>query len=224
MRRLLLTTLVVCLSVAAIQAHALYLLRAEGQIVVVFSDELAPDARVKEASWKKVTPLELQAVTRDGKVSTVKTTTAEARLIAKVPDDVVLVHGHAQYGFSNHGGKARLLHFYMKGVFGASEKTKLALGADCKLEVVPMIEGSQVRFQVLSAGKPVGNLDVSVMIPGEKTKKVNATTNAEGLTKTFSAKGRYGVTVRQTLTESGQVDGQAYEEVMNVATLVVDVK
>lgn len=224
MRRFFSALAVVGLSVAMLQAHALYLLNEDGKITVVFSDELAPDARVKEASWKKVGVLKLQAVNAAGKTSEATCEMAEASMKATVPADTVLVNSHTPYGISAHGGKARFIHFYTKAVLvSPTADVNCTLGKKCPLEVVPVVTPAGVRFQVLAGGKPVSKLEATIIVP-EKEEKVTATTDDQGMTQAFEAKGRYGVTVRNTEAKSGEVDGEKYEETMHVATLVVDVK
>jgi hypothetical protein len=97
--------------------------------------------------------------------------------------------------------------------------------AKADFDVIPKVDGGKVRFQVVVKGKPAAGVKVSLMVPeGGDVGKAEATTDDEGFTQAFEAKGRYGVTARINETKSGEKDGVKYETVMHVGTLVVDIK
>jgi uncharacterized GH25 family protein len=223
MKRLLGVTLAGLVAVAAVQAHALYVVTDGEKVTVVFSDELKPDPRVKEDSWKKVDGLKLTARDAAGKATEVNTTRGEACLTCTVPAGTQIIHGQAAYGVSKHGDKPRLLTFHLKAAMNGASDKAATIGEGCPLEVVPVAADGKVKFRVLAAGKPVPKVEVSVMVPGQG-EKAKESTDADGYTPAFDAKGKYGVTVRKTEPKSGEAGGEKYEETMAVATLVTELK
>jgi len=204
-------------------AHAPYVLTEGEKVTVVFSDALAPDARVKEASWKKMDGIKLVATTANGKTADVKLTMGEACMKATVPAGTVRVDGHVAYGVFTKGDKARFIHFYPRALIGANAAKESKPAVKAVLEVLPTVEAGKVRFTVLQNGKAVPKLELSIITPEEK-EGVKATTDDNGMTQAFPAKGRYGVTVRVNEAKSGEAGGEKYEEIMHVATLVLDLK
>jgi uncharacterized GH25 family protein len=209
--------------VAFAQAHALYITTAGEKVVVVFSDNLEPDTKVKEATWKKVGTPTLSARDAKGKVTEVKTEAGESCLKAMVPAHTAMLYGTVPYGVSAHGDKPKLLTYYPKAILDGGTGRDATIGKTAILEIVPEVEAGKVRFLVLAKGKPVAKAEVSVLVP-EKGEPEKATTDDKGLTPAFDAKGRYGVTVRLTETKAGELKGEKYEEVGSTATLVVSVK
>jgi uncharacterized GH25 family protein len=227
MPRLLGAWLVGLAATAIAQAHALYVvpdLADSAKLVVVFSDDLSPDAKIKAETWKKMDGLKLTARSADGTTTDVKWERAEHSLKATVPAGTRVVFGKINYGVSTRGAKPTLVHFYPKAIVGAVPVDGGKIGEAVGLEIVPKVEGGKVRFQVLAAGKPVAGAKVAVMLPEKKDEKGDATTDDQGLTPAFEGTGRYGVTVRHSEEKAGEANGQKYELTNHVATLVMDVK
>ncbi len=232
MRRMLGALAITFLATAVVQAHAIYIVANVGdattQITVVFSDDLKPDPRVKEATWKKLEGVTLTVQTRSGKTVSVKTEKAEAclkstyMLTGNMPDDPSLIFTKVDYGVSTKGEKSSRLFFYPKAILGDIPE-KSTVGGPLQLELVPKVEGGKVRFQVLAEGKPVKDATVNVMLPKDDQKE-KATTDEKGWTQAFEGTGRYGVTVRHVEAKGGVWNGTKYEQTTHVATLVVDVK
>ncbi|MGL6095526.1 MAG: DUF4198 domain-containing protein [Fimbriiglobus sp.] len=224
MRRMMTALFLGLSAAAAAHAHAVYVVpTADGQIVVVFSDDLKPDARIKDATWRKLDGLTLTAKSADGTATPVKLEKGEHSLKATVPAGTRVVVGAVDYGVSTKGTKPALLKFYPKAVLGElTAGGKSAAG----LDIVPSVEAGKVRFQVLAAGKPVAGAKVSVMLPEKKgdAEKADATTDETGQTPAFEGTGRFAVTVRHVEPTAGERNGEKYEQVTHVATLVVDVK
>ncbi len=230
MKRQMFSALMVGLfAVAVAQGHALYIVADATdatKVQVVFSDELAPDSRVKAESWKKVDGLKLLATDASGKPAPVKWVMGEHCLTATVPAGTKQIDGQVNYGFSpKAGAKPTVIVFYCKAILGGTVPENGGK-TDAELQVLPKIEGGKVRFLVLHAGKPVPDLTISVMLPAKngETPKEDATTDAAGMTQAFEGAGRYGVTARKSEEKSGELDGKKYEVVSHSATLVVDVK
>jgi len=223
MRRLLLSHAFGLILVAFAQAHAIFITASGEKVVVVFSDSLEPDTKVKEATWKRVGTPTLSARDAKGKVTEVKTESAEASLKATVPAGTAIVYGTVPYGISTRGDKPKLLTFYSKAVLDGSTGKAATLGNAAVLEIVPEVEAGKVRFLVLAKGKPVAKTEVGVMVP-EKNETETVTTDDKGLTPAFDAKGRFGVTVRVTEAKAGELKGEKYDEVGLTATLVFTAK
>ncbi len=223
MRRLLAATAIGLFVAAFASAHALYITVAGEKIVVVFSDNLEPDAKVKEATWKKVGTPTFSARDARGKATEVKTEAGESCLKATVPAGTTMISGTVPYGISTHGDKPKLQTYYPKAVLAGTTGRDATIGASAILEIVPEVEAGKVRFLVLAKGKPVAKAEVSVLVP-EKKEIEKATTDDKGLTAAFDAKGRYGVVVRMVEAKAGELKGEKYEEVGAVATLVFDAK
>jgi len=223
MRRLLLSLAFGLILVAFAQAHAIFITASGEKVVVVFSDSLEPDTKVKEATWKRVGTPTLSARDAKGKVTEVKTESAEASLKATVPAGTAIVYGTVPYGISTRGDKPKLLTFYSKAVLDGSTGKAATLGNAAVLEIVPEVEAGKVRFLVLAKGKPVAKTEVGVMVP-EKNETETVTTDDKGLTPAFDAKGRFGVTVRVTEAKAGELKGEKYDEVGLTATLVFTAK
>jgi hypothetical protein len=234
MRKLLGALVVAVAAVAVVQAHALYILPDGEKITVVFSDDLAPDANIKEATWKRVAGLKLTAVANDGARTKVTLTQEKDHLKATVPAGTVEVSGAVEYGvFAKGEGKPTLLKYYPRAVLGEVKPGPRAANREPRVEdpvaklfefgIMPVKNAAgKVYFQVVMNGKPVAKSKVSVIAPKKDAEDV--TTDDEGRTPAFDAAGRYGVTARVSVDKEGEVNGQKYEVVTHVATLVVDIK
>lgn len=226
MRKLVDALFVAVAAVAVVQAHALYIVPNGEKITVVFSDELAPDANIKEATWKKIESLKLTAVAADGTGTEVKFTQEKDHLKASVPAGTREVFGVVDYGIAVKGEKATLTKFCPRAILAEAKpvaREEKTVAAPSGLVIQPEKAAGKVRFRVTLSGKPVAKAKVSLIVP-EKTDHEDVTTDDEGLTSAFSAVGRYGVTARLSVDKAGEVNGQKYEVIAYVATLVVDVK
>lgn len=223
MRRMFAALLVGTAVAAVCQAHALYIVTEGDKITVVFSDDLAPDSKIKEATWKKVEGLKLTSRAPSGKPTEVTPKLEGSALVAKTPADASVLFGSIDYGISTHGEKPKFVKFYIKAIVGNIPADGGKLDDKTGLDVVPVVEGGKVRFAVYQLGKPVAKAAVEVMVP-EKKEKEKTVTDEKGVTTAFEAKGRYGVTVRVTDGKPGEFKGEKFSETSHAATLVVDVK
>lgn len=133
-----------------------------------------------------------------------------------------IVVGTVDYGVLQRGdAKPFRLHYYPKAIFGDIPAEKTAtVGDRVPLELVPIIDGSKLRFKALAGGKPVAKAEVTVLVPGEEKPKV-VNTDETGLTPAFDKMGTYGAQTRQVEAKAGEQDGKKYEEVRHYATLAV---
>jgi hypothetical protein len=225
MRRMFGALAVGLFAAAAASGHALYVVpdgQDPGKLVVVFSDDLSPDAKVKTETWKKFDGLTLSAKGAGGAVTAVKTTRGEHCLTAAAPAGTAVIFGQVDYGvYTKAGGKPTFVKYYPKAVVGGVPAD--GGQTDAAFQLVPVVEAGKVRFRVLADSKPAAGVKVEVLLP-EKKDKAEATTGGDGLTPSYEGAGRYAATARRVEEKSGESSGQKYEQVSHVATLVVDVK
>lgn len=205
--------------------HALYVVpEGNDKVVVVFGHSLSPDPKTKDSSWQKLAGLKLLAHTDAGTTTPIDWRKGEHCLVAKVPTGTRFVSGDVDYGVhAKAGNPPRRIRFVPRAIVGDPTVDRVLQGKDCPLEIVPEVEAGKVRFRVLARNEPVAKAEVEVMVP-EKAEHVDVTTDEDGRTPAFDAKGQYGVATRRETKTSGEVNGQKYEAEVTVATLVVTVK
>lgn len=212
--------------VATASAHFPFIVPdADGsRIQVVFNDLLEPDKRVPIDHIAATT---LFVVDATGKPAPLKWTKAPHALVADLPaKDFLVIGGFTNRGFvqSKHTeNKPVWIKHYPKAIVGnVAAAAKLRLGDRVPLELVPILSGSELRFQTLWKGKPVPDTEVAVLMPGEKKARLT-TTGSEGITKeSFDKPGRYGARTRFIEKAEGELGGKKYEEIRSYATLVLD--
>jgi uncharacterized GH25 family protein len=188
--------------------------------LVVFSEDLAVDEAV---TMDKITGLKLQVRDAAGKTTEAKFEAEKHCLKATVPGTGSrVVFGSVNYGVLQKGdAKPFLLAYHPKAIVGAVPADGGKIGAALPAELVPVVTGDKVKFQLLAGGKPVADAEANVLLPVAGKEK--SKTDKDGFTKEFTGAGRYGVWVRYTEAKAGELDGEKYEEVRHYATLVVDV-
>ena len=184
---------------------------------VVFSDSLEPDTNV---NIEKIESTKLALRDASGKDTPVEWKKGEGFYAVNVPGrgDRVL-YGITDYGVLQKGdAKPFKLVYYPKAVIGTA--TAKPVGEKLTLEVMAEGKTGALRFQVLAAGKPLADAEVTVMLPDGKKKAV--TTDKEGYTPTYDAAGRYAVYAKHAEAKPGEYAGKKYDEVRSYATLVCD--
>jgi len=205
---------------AVAQAHFPYVVPDDkGESAkVVFSDTLEPDTNV---NIEKIANTKLTLRDAAGKESPLEWKKGEGFYAVNVPgrgDRVV--YGVTDYGVVQKGDdKPFRLAYYPKAVIGAAGAKPV--GAKLALEVVADSTLSKVRFQVLAAGKPVAESEVTVMLPAGGKKGVKS--DKDGYTPTFEGAGRYGVQAKLIDPKEGEHAGKKFSETRSYATLVCDV-
>jgi uncharacterized GH25 family protein len=186
---------------------------------VIFSDTLDPDARV---NIEKIANTKLTLRDGAGKDSPLEWSKNMDHYLVNIPrPGQGTIFGVTDYGVLQKGeGKPFRLQYYPKAILG-SVKGAASLGEQVALEVLPVGDAGKLKFQLLAAGKPVADAEVSVIVPGGTRKAVK--TDAEGFTPAFEQSGRFGVYARRSEMKSGEHAGQKYDEVRQYASLVVDV-
>jgi uncharacterized GH25 family protein len=186
---------------------------------VVFSDSLEPDTNV---NIEKIANTKLTLRDAGGKESQVEWKKGEGFYSVTVPGSGQrVVYGVTDYGVLQKGdAKPFKLTYYPKAVLGAAT-TKEAVVGKLPLEIAATGEGSKVRFQVLAAGKPLADSEVTVVLP-DGARKTSITTK-EGFTPEYTGPGRYAVIAKQIEAKPGEHAGKKYDEARNYATLVCDI-
>lgn len=204
------------------QAHFVYVVpEADGtKAKVIFSDSLEPDEGVPITKIKN-TKLTLRDGT--GKESPIELKEEKTYYAVTVPGKGSrTVYGVTNYGVLKKGdAKPFLLKYYPKTIVGGLTAETQKIGEALPIEIVPVAADGKIRFQVIAKGKPLAETEVSVAAPkSDKGEKV--TTDKEGFTKAFDAKGTYGLWTRHSENATGEADGMKYEEIRSYATLVVE--
>jgi uncharacterized GH25 family protein len=218
----IIASIVAIVFVSAATAHFVYVVPSKDAkgVQVVFSDSLDPDENV---AIDKVKSLKMTARSADGKESAVEHKVAEHALVATVPAQTRVVYGSVTYGLlTRKDVKPALLIYHPKAILSACEAKTATVGEKAAIEIVPVIEAGKTAFLVLVAGKPVADVELSVLLPDGSKAKLK--TDAKGQTEATKATGRHAIWARHTEAKAGEIDGKKYEEVRHYATLVIDVK
>jgi uncharacterized GH25 family protein len=186
---------------------------------VVFSDTLDPDTDV---NIEKIANTKLTLRDAAGKEAALEWKKSDGFYAVNVPGSGDrVVYGVTDYGVLQKGDdKPFKLAYYPKAVIGAANAKPV--GEKLPLEVVAEGgAGGKVRFQVLAAGKPVAESELTVLLPGGAKKMLK--TDKDGYTTGFEGAGRYGVYAKHVEAKAGEHAGKKYDEVRSYATLVCDV-
>jgi len=185
---------------------------------VVFSDTLDPDTNV---NIEKLANTKLMTRDAGGKDSVAEWKRGDGFYSLAVPGGTRVVYGVTDYGVLQKGDtKPFKLTYFPKAVIGTATAKEATIGK-LPLEVVAIGGGKKVKFQVLAAGKPLADSEVTVILPDGAKK--TATTNKEGVTPEYDGAGRYGVYAKQIEAKPGEHAGKKYDEVRNYATLVCEI-
>lgn len=209
--------LVLLAAVSVARAHFPFIvLDDKGETAkVVFSDTLEPDTNV---NIEKLANTKLMVRDGGGKESTVEWKKGDGFYSLAVPGGTRVVYGVTDYGVLQKGDtKPFKLTYYPKAVIGTATAKEATIGK-LPLEVVAIGSGTKVKFQVIAAGKPLADAEVTVILP-DGAKKFS-TTNKEGFTSEYDGVGRYGVYAKQIEAKPGEHAGKKYDEARHYATLV----
>jgi uncharacterized GH25 family protein len=218
------------LAVAIAQAHFPFIVpEADGGAAkVIFSDDLVPDTNV---NVEKLANTKLFLRDSGGKDMPLESKKGDGFYSVVLPGSGPrVVYGVTEYGVLQKGDAKpfRLVYFPKAVVGGPAAKP---VGDPLKVEILAAGAAGKTRFQVIHAGKPVADAEVTVLLPGDekdkdkekKPMKAQVKTDKEGFTPPYAAAGRYGVFARVTNVKAGEFAGKKYEETRFYATLVTDV-
>jgi hypothetical protein len=186
---------------------------------VVFSDDLEPDTNV---NIEKIGGTKLTLRDAGGKESPLDWKKGDGFYAVNVPGrGDRIIYGITDYGVLQKGDeKPFKLAYYPKALIGAAGAKPV--GEKLPLEVSADPAQGKVRFQVLAAGKPLSESEVTVLVPGGGKKAVK--TDKDGYTPAFDGPGRYGVVAKHTEAKAGEHGGKKYDEIRSYATLVCDIQ
>lgn len=219
MRYLLALGAAVALTAAA-RAHFVFVYVEGAEARLVFGHKAEPDPMSSAARAEKTALTARDAAGKETKLKTEKGDGSFYR--AKLPEKPAVVYGATEAGVTQRGDDPPLLSFYYpKVIVGDPFAEGATVGT--ALELVPVKDGDKVRFQVLAAGKPAPDVEVTVGLPGAtEDKSPVVKTDKDGRTGAFDATGRYCVAARQSEAKPGEFGGKKYTAVRHTATLVFD--
>ncbi len=186
---------------------------------IILSETLEVDDAIDAGLVDRVLLFTRDGAGADGALELVRE--GEARLVRLPPKMRGAVHGTLTHGIMKHGPTPFLVVYHPKACFGNPFGSAARVGAECPAELVPTGRPGAARFQLLAAGKPVANAQVTVLLPDGDIEEV--VTNADGQTPTFEHMGRYGAWAKHVVAVSGDHQGEAYAEVRHYPTIVMTV-
>jgi len=156
------------------------------------------------------------AISEGGKRTQVTVESGDKSVTVKTAADTLFMS--ADFGVSNRGeGHLVLLRYHAKVQPTGGEAVGLPL------ELTPKAVARGVAFVAAVGGKPLANATVTVHEPGAAEPRI-VTTDADGLTPTYTKAGRYAARVGRFEKKKGELEGKAYTGIWEYSTLVTDVK
>jgi len=181
----------------------------------------------------KVAHTKLWVETRPGEFHELRVHQAADRLRAPLPADrSLVVVGECEYGVLARPNQTPfLLRYYPKAVAGAAlELNRMTPRGEIPFEIQPTFEDDghdkdqkssprrRIRLVALRHGKPIAGAVFTAIDSdlSEETIKAGPDGTAGW---TPPAPGRYSIYVRQTLKQTGELEGKKYDEIREFATL-----
>ena len=225
MKRLSCSLSLLLLTAAPAAAHFVFIVPVKGNIgaQVVLAETPAPDPEVDVAIIDGVKLFMRTAQGED--VPLVLGRSAYSYLVSFEEATGPVVHGVLDLGvMTTTGGSEEeappnVLRYYPKTIlandpFDANTRLRDAV----PVEIVPVGRPRSVQLMLLARGEPLADAEVAVIPPGGEEEIV--TTDADGLTPTFTQPGLYSAWARFWEQAPGVRDGVPYEEERHYATLV----
>lgn len=223
MVRTVLTAALALATAALAQAHFVFVVpdaKNPAKVVIVFSEDLEVDEAVPA---ERLAGLKLTGRFEGGKTAPVECKAGKSCLTGELGlvNPQVVFGTHALGVMQKGDAKPFLLAYHAKAVFAGADPKHALLGEKlAPAELIPEAADGKVRFQFVAGGKPVADAVVTVIKP--EGGKAKATTDKDGRTEAFPAKGRYGAWARHTVAGAGEHGGKKYDEARHFATLVLD--
>ncbi len=183
----------------------------------------------------KIAHTKLWAQVKPGEFRELAVRPGADRLRALLPSEKsVVVVGECQYGvLARPNETAFLLRYFPKAMAGTfDELNRMTPKREIPFEIVAIFEGGGndklsdaashglIRISALRHGSPIPNASFTAV--DSKLTESNFTAGPDGRAKwTPPAAGRYSIYVRETLKQTGTLDGKAYEEIREFATLAL---
>jgi uncharacterized GH25 family protein len=219
-----LTAIVLAVGLAATApAHFVFVYVDGAEAKLVFGHKAEPDAKASAARCEKTTLTARDTTGKETKLTVDKGNGNFYR--AKLPaGKPMVVFGTTEAGVTQFADNPPLLSwYYPKVIVGDPFVKGTEVGAGVPLDVIPVRDGSKVRFKVLASGKPAADIEVTIGLPGNDEDKAPVVkTDKDGLTEAFAERGRYCVAARRSEDKPGELRGKKYSAVRYTATLVID--
>ena len=215
------TALAACLLVAclAAQAHFVFVLPQDGgsSATIILNEVLEMSSEV-DVGFANETKLHLRDA--DGQDTPLALVEGDNVYTTGLPGSGTrVVHGLTDLGLQLRG-TPHLLLYYPKAIIGDAFDPGTKVGGDAIVEIVPHGQVGNVRLELLVRGEPLADTEITVLLPDGESQAVN--TDAEGLTESFSQRGRYGAWARFWEDKEAERDGAVFNQVRHYATLVFD--
>ncbi len=190
-----------------------------GRAAEVYFSELAEAGDPRFIDKIAHTQLWLQKT--PGKFEPLQVRAMPDRLRAHLPSsDSLMVVGSCQYGvLARPKQTAFLLRYYPKAMAGwPAELNQLSPHGKLPLEIVATLDGGEVRLVALMDGKPLPKAEFVTVDAKLGNAKLRADEKGQAVWNPAAA-GVYSIFLRNTRRESGNLDGQKYEEIRDFATI-----
>lgn len=201
-----------------LEGHFVWVYNDDGQICVVFGEDLTPAEAQFLPGLEKMkactlidgsyVPLALKKQTEDD--------TAWYQCSTDHAGPVVNLS--CEYGIFGRGEKFMFLDYNAKYV-NLSQKQVVPVDSQMALDVIPSVQNGQLSLRAFFKGFPLQGVEFHVQREASETESVSGEDGAISL----SAGGRYIVRAKHVVEESGEFDGKSFQEKRYYCTLVLDV-
>jgi uncharacterized GH25 family protein len=206
-------------------AHFVWIVPDQGGALVIFSDNLQPDAKVPVT---KIAATEVFALGEDGKATALKAVEGKDAYRVEAPGKGVVLVGVCRYGVVQKGkAEPFLLVYCAKALVGARPRARMTaflqptdrLPLDIVLIATKEI-GGEPRARLHWQGKPLAGAEVVVLPPGYD-KPLEGKTDKDGTFALARPKeaGLYAIRARHVEAQGGEQGGKKYKEVRYYSTL-----
>ncbi len=203
---------------SAAQAHFVWAYTDDGQLKVVFGEDIEPDQAQFLSGLKTMKAYKVT----DGKRHLIQ-------LDKKIEDDLGwfetslgnsghVVDVHVPYGIFGRGDKTMVLDYSAK-YFNVTQGSVAKPNKELTLDLVPTLEGGQLKVVAYFQGYPIEGVEIQA--ERLECDIDYATTDVSGQA-TLSPAGRYVIRGKYIVEEAGEINGEKYSEKRYYCTLVMD--
>ena len=209
--------LIACLLASPVNAHFIWVYHQDGKIKVVFGEGLEPDQSVFLGGLKSMKAYRVVQGKRE-LVEFAKEEAAGMGWFEKSCDKVGhAVDVHCQYGVFGRGDTKMLLDYGAKYV-NLDHTVAAKPGGELKLDLIPVLEGSQLKLTAYFEGKPVEGVEVEL----ERMPLDQSMVTDQSGSVSLQCGSRFVIRGKHTISEGGELNGDKYDEKRYYCTLVVD--
>jgi hypothetical protein len=219
--------LLFCVIALPARAHFVWIVPDQSGALVIFSDNLQPDAKVPVT---KIAATEVFVIGVGGKTQPLKASLGKDayRVDAPGKERPAVIGGVCRYGVVQKGKADPFLLVYcaralVGGTLKDSPEEFWQPAQRLPLNVV-LIEGKS-KACVLWQGKPLADAEVAVLAPGD-AQPAECKTDKDGTVALAGPKvsGVYAIRARHVEAKEGDQDGKKYKEVRYYSTLTFSVR